>query len=742
MSQTPRLLSIICGFPLLVGLLVSCSPDLGQPLDVTPTFQPKTAAETSKVSTTTIGPGASGRGKMSAGPTPPGTTMVTAGNRPPPALPRGTVGEALTLEQVTLAQFINEVFAKTLRLNVQVDQSVEKRTDLVTLRTGKPLSASELLSMAQKILAGYGISVAWDGDVVHIVPDDAMMSQMPALIRSRALPEIPSQLRPIFQIVDLEQVSAADMLNWLTNAYGTKVKLFGTNGAHAIMVFGLPESVAAVVEAIKVLDQPRLAGRQSLRASPVYWSSASLASKLAEVLKAEGYDAAVSSSTTAANPPAILLVPVEANNSLLIFSASNPLLAHIEHWITDLDKPGQVDPSRNIFIYQVQNTTAASLGATVTAVLTGQGKSQSTTPEVRLEQAGRTQNQPQAQQQTPQPTQQQQNVQSLGNGAGAGPRLVTDEARNALIFIGTASDYSQVQPLLASLDKPPREALIEVTVAEVTLSDASALGVEFTVPTNLPNGYKSRLGTGPNVLAPTVSTSGSGSSTVTSSGGGLPLGTAGFNWAILNNVGDMRFLLNAYAQQTKVTVLSTPRIVAKSGGEAKIDVGTEVPVITSQGTTNTIQNAGTTGIIQSIDYRKTGVLLSVNPVVHSGNQIDLKVNQEVSQALPNPTPGISSPLIQNRNVDTQVTLTDGQTVVIGGMITENRTSSDAGVPYLKDIPGLGLLFSTQSPSKERTELLVFITPYVISDAGDSRRITDQFQHQMEAWPKPSGELHW
>src|ERR1700722_828501 len=120
----------------------------------------------------------------------------------------------------------------------------------------------------------------------------------------------------------------------------------------------------------------------------------------------------------------------------------------------------------------------------------------------------------------------------------------------------------------------------------------------------------------------------------------------------------------------------------------------------------------------------------------------MAVSQEVSQALPNTTPGISSPLIQNRNVSTQLSLTDGQTLVIGGLISENRTQDDSGVPYLKDIPGIGTLFRNQSVGKDRTDLMVFITPYVISDEADANAITHQFQNQLKGWEVPSTQLHW
>ena len=299
-----------------------------------------------------------------------------------------------------------------------------------------------------------------------------------------------------------------------------------------------------------------------------------------------------------------------------------------------------------------------------------------------------------------------------------------------MVFVGTAQDYERIRPVIEALDKPPREALIEVTVAEITLNDQANLGVEWTLLNNLGGGLSQTAGTATNSLGAAGTAS------------GLPLGTSGFNYAILNRAGDVRFMLNAFATNGNVNVISTPRIFARSGAQANIDVGTEVPVITSQGTTNQVSVGGTSGILQSIEYQKTGVLLSVTPVVHSSDRIDLTVSQEVSQALPNTTPGITSPLIQNRNLSTQLTLADGATVVIGGLISETKNNTDTGVPFLKDIPGLGQLFRNQSVSKNRQELLVFITPYVITTDNDSQTITQNFQDQMRSWPTPSAELHW
>lgn len=545
------------------------------------------------------------------------------------------------------------------------------------------------------------------------------------------------------------------MAEWLTNAYGSKVKVFPAAKVAAVMLFGLPENVRAAVEAVSALDQARLAGRQSLRVGLVYWTANALANKLVDVLRAEGYDVSIASANSPNQVSTVMLIPVESTNTLIAFASDRKILSHIGQWISDLDQAGQADPLRSIFVYMVQNTTAASLGQVVQAAL-GTQQGGGATTEVPLEHTG---TRARAQQiggaaeaspmapatapasgaataATPSDTSgagastgsQALELGGASNGSEPPPRLVIDQARNALVFVGTAAAYQRVRPLLETLDRAPREALVEVTVAELTLDDTNNLGFVWTQLNHIGGGKTQILGTGSNVSP--------------SGGGGIPIGASGFNYVLLNNVGDVRVILNAFAENNHLSVLSTPRVLAKSGSEAKIEVGTEVPVITSQGSTNTIQNAGTTGILQSIDYRKTGVLLSVRPVIHSGNRVEMNVSQEVSAALPNSTPGISSPLIQNRNISTDLSLSDGQTVMIGGLISDSRSDDDTGVPYLKDIPGIGGFFRNQSLSRTRTELLVFITPYVLSSDADSAAITEQFEHQMKAWPMPSTTLRW
>jgi general secretion pathway protein D len=294
---------------------------------------------------------------------------------------------------------------------------------------------------------------------------------------------------------------------------------------------------------------------------------------------------------------------------------------------------------------------------------------------------------------------------------------VTDAARNAIIFQGSAEEFGQLRPLIESLDQAPREAIIEVTVAEVTLSDNDTLGVEWIL----------NLGATPNEI---IRNTGTG------------IGTNGFNFTVLNRAGATRLIMNALANDNRVRVLSTPKLLSRSGGEARIQVGAQVPIVTSQGTSSQLQQSGTSAILQSIQYRDTGVILTVKPTIYAGNQIDLEIKQEVSEAVQNNTSGLSTPVINNRTVSTQLSLQDGSTVLLGGLIMENASSTSAGIPGLKDIPGVGFLFGTQQVMKTRSELFVFITPYIINSSQDAASLAESFKNRYESLPQPASSLHW
>jgi general secretion pathway protein D len=657
-----------------------------------------------------------------------GETRITAGPPPPSEPPAPSRTESsialsgppatLTVEQMPLPAFINMVLGDTLHLNFQIDPKVAQRNELVTLRTSGPRPPGEIFALTRTVLHDYGIEVAYDGQLARVLANDTLLSQSPNIIRGRSTSEISENLRPVFQYVPMTSASAAEMASWLQNALGAKIKITPSPTGNALLILGLPEDVQAANEAIRTLDQPRFAGRRSLRVEPVYWSAGQLAEKLTDILRAEGY----SVSSGLQNPGAVTLVPLRPSNVLVVFTADQKTLVHVEEWTRDLDRASQVDPQRSVFLYPVRNTTAESLAAVLNAVLQG---TQAARSAAAPPPPGAPPPPPTAQQQQPQ-SRTEAMAAALGRSETAAPgnappgRIVTDPARNAIIFQGSAEEFGHLRPLIESLDQAPREAIIEVTVAEVTLNSSETLGVEGILKFGAlgqPHQVLQTIGTG--------------------------IGSVGLNYTILNAAGATRAILNAFATTGRVKVLSTPKLLSRSGGEAKIQVGKQVPIITSQGTSSQLQVEGTSAILQTVQYKDTGVILTVKPTIYAGDQVDLEIRQEVSNAEPNSISALAStPVIDTRQVSTQLSLRDGATVLLGGLIAENDSNTSNGVPFLKDVPGVGFLFGTQNVQKSRSELFVFITPYIVNSGQDAARLMESFKNRYETLPQPLSTLHW
>ena len=269
---------------------------------------------------------------------------------------------------------------------------------------------------------------------------------------------------------------------------------------------------------------------------------------------------------------------------------------------------------------------------------------------------------------------------------------------NRIIFNGTQSEFRPLERLFRTLDTAAPEVLIEVTIAEVTLSEDERFGLEFLLNTF-----------GGNLELRTTD--------------GLGLESGGLS-AVLRS-GDVDLTAAARTSHSHINILSTPRIVTRSGSSASVQVGTDVPIITSQRAATT-QQTGSTDILQTIQFRSTGVLLNVEPTVYSNDRIDLVISQEVSAALANPNQAIASPIISNRSLTSELTLQDGQTAVLGGLMERRINRGSTGVPGLENVPLLGMLFGTESVDSDQTVLLVMVTPYILRNREDRQRIVELY----------------
>ncbi|MCD0420820.1 type II secretion system secretin GspD [Rubrivivax sp. JA1024] len=681
---TPGLRVAALAAALLLGACASQPPQL-PPLLITPGMK-RIGADTTLPQDVGATPPAE---RM---PAPPGAAPVKRVPEPEPTRPPPRQASAtISFDQVPLATMIQVVYADILGRTVQVDPAVAQRRDLVTFRTPPDEPAERIEAAARMVLGSYGLAIIDAGGMVRVLPDNAQTGVLPDLRRGSALPETPAAMRTVFQLVPLASVRANEVVSWLKTLLGNRVTVQEDAARNSLMISGTGANVGTALNLLKELDQPLMSGRASLRITPVYWSAAELAQTLTQVLTAEGYSmpALAQSNQPGGVRYPIVLLPVTSSNALLVFANDDRVLDHVQTWALKLDQPTQRASGRNIFTYTARNLSADALASTLTQLLDGTSSAAATSaaPAGTVTAAA-----------TTAPT-------AARSGSTGGGRVVVDANSNTLIFNTSPENYSQIIGLLNVLDRPAKSALIEVTVAEVSLTDDLNLGVEWL-----------------------LQHSGASGSTITGSTlGGLGLGTSGLTIKRLDSSGDTRLVINALASTNRAQILSSPRVMARNGEQAKIQVGQQVPIITSQQSSLSNTSNSSTGILQTVQYKDTGVLLTVKPSIYAGDRIDLEVAQEVSAAQTTQTGVSSSPTFATRKVETRLTLEHGATVMLGGLISEDKTRTDTGVPFLKDIPLLGNAFKNDKNNGVRRELIVLITPYIVNDGQDAAQITDAFR---------------
>jgi general secretion pathway protein D len=295
---------------------------------------------------------------------------------------------------------------------------------------------------------------------------------------------------------------------------------------------------------------------------------------------------------------------------------------------------------------------------------------------------------------------------------------------------GSAQEWEQIHHLLQQLDVPPRQVLIEARIFEVDLTGQFSAGVES---------YLQDVGskTSSTVTNNTGSGSGTGSGigglaasqalTIAAGPGGMAL-TAG---AMISRTRQLLGLLTAQESSGKSKVISSPSIIATDSIPAVMNVGSQIPVATSSAAVAGIQQAGNSVFANTISNQSTGVTLNITARVNSSGVVTMIINQQVSAPQPNTSSNIDSPSFSNRSVSTQVTVQDGDTIAIGGAITETTTQSTSGVPVLNRIPYLGLLFGSKSNNTSRSELIIFLTPKVIYDTDQLLEATDEIKSNLK-----------
>jgi general secretion pathway protein D len=290
-------------------------------------------------------------------------------------------------------------------------------------------------------------------------------------------------------------------------------------------------------------------------------------------------------------------------------------------------------------------------------------------------------------------------------------RVVASKDTNSIIIISAPQDYEKIMEVVRELDLKRQQVLVEVLILEITLSDDRSFGVD----------WRALVDTGYGVDA--IAQSNTGLVTEGLATGGL----AGLTVGLLNGtIPSVYAILNANRDTTNFKILSTPQLVTVDNNEATISIGEQIPFLTSS---RVDQN---NNVVQTFDYKDVGIDLKLTPHVNKNGYITMEIKQQIKKIV-EATATLVNPSVYNRQITSRVTVKDERTIVLGGLIRDDVTMVETKVPLLGDIPLLGAFFKTKAKETIRTNLMVFITPHLITDDQSIVTLTDQRKKEQAAF---------
>ncbi len=612
----------------------------------------------------------------------------------------------LNFQGTDINEFAKIILGDMLNENFVIDPQV---SGTVTIETSRAVSKKELLPLLEEILAINNAVIIKSGGLYQVLPrTNAIKGNLSPDVVTRS-----SGSGYRVKIIPLEYIAAQEMQKILEPFISDGGSVRIDKQRNMLILAGTPQELNTLQETIEIFDVDYLRG-MSVGLYPLdYIDPKTLKSELDGILGgAEG------STNSELLGGLVRTLAIERLNSILLISSTIAALREAEIWLYRLDRPGETI-GQHLYVYEVQNAKATELADILGRIFGGvtSNSASSTSPALApgtspVEISGDS-NSSVADTSAPTTTASVSVGSSeLSLAASNEIEIIADDTRNALVILAAPKDYKMVAAAIQKLDVVPLQVLIEASILEVTLTDDLNYGVEWFFK----NGVgKSRTGQGQ-----------------------LDLGDAGiaalapsFSYTIINSAANIRVALNALESESKINVLSAPSLMVLDNQTATINVGDEIPVPTRQSVSNIDPNAPS---VNEIQFKNTGVTLTVTPRVNNSGLVTMEIKQEVSNAVDTTSSDIDAPTIQQRQIESTVAINSGETIVLGGLIQDTQTNNESGVPGLYKIPFLGKLFGQTKDESRRTELIVLLTPRIVRNNNDARKITDEFRRKLRNLP--------
>ncbi len=572
----------------------------------------------------------------------------------------------------------------------------------ITIHSAEKIPTSEILDVFESVLEVNGMGLVKSGRFYKIIPSSTAKQKPLEFFTGKDAGNIPTSDRFITQIIQVDNVPAAEVAIVLQPMISQFGSITPNPRSNFLLVNDTAANIKRVTGILKEIDQDVFQNTRMGFFQPKYSDVNTIAEELTEIINVLnlGRDGTVA------------LVPIERINSLIVFASTPNLLRSVEGWFKKLDE--EITSGQNIFVYNVQNVKAESIADILKTVYIQDDASSlkrtTTTKRTTATRKGKK-------------TIQRFAVSTGSPAASSRVEIVIFEPSNALVVLAPPGIYREIVETIKRLDVYPKEVLIEVIIAEVSLSNDDQFGIQWSALHSVHiEGDPDFTGLGqntadPNLGAPPLS------STIPALAGGASSGIS----YLLFKPERLTAMIHALASKGRVNILSSPRLLVRNHEEASIEVGEDIPTATSTTSTTDVNT-----LTQNIEYKTVGIKLNIKPSINDEKTVVLDIEQEVSDRLQNITVGGASyPSFSTRKAKTSVVVPNKQAIVIGGIIKEKKDKSYQGIPLLSSIPILGNLFRYTVNTKTKTELVILLTPHVISNRMEADILTSDFLRKLE-----------
>ncbi|WP_306143127.1 type II secretion system secretin GspD [Roseibium sp. MMSF_3412] len=585
---------------------------------------------------------------------------------------------------------IGEILGRTFVISPDVSGTV-------TLQTTNSIAVGALLEAFNTILAFNDAGLVERGEVVYIEPLGKLEGVSPKLQTRWGARG--SEIGRSIKIVPLDFVAAAEIAELLKPLVGEDKILHVNKRQNLIFITGNPREIGAALDAINLFDVDVMRG-QSFALIPVKNADAETIAKELQ--------AVFSTQEGGALAGVVKFVPNNRLASILVISTRPHYLEDARLWVERFDRAA-AGASPRLFVYSVQNREAEDLAEILQAVLTGgeeeedgDGSATPTTATVTSPATATNRFESSFEAASTERARSQPAVSGSQTAFSTdGIRVIADTSNNAVLLYATQAEYETILPMIRQLDSLPNQVLLEATIAEVTLTDELKFGLRWFFESGNFSFKLSDVATG-------------------------AVGATNPGFSLLFSAGETQIALNALSSITDVNIISSPNLMVLDNRQAVLQIGDQVPIATE----SAVDTTATGTVVNSIELKDTGIILTVTPRVNDSGRVILDITQEVSDVVATTTSGIDSPTIRQRKVTTTVVVNDGDSLALGGLIQKKDELVRSHVPVLGDVPIVGNLFKNKQDTEQRTELLILITPHVVRDFREANDVTQEFREQL------------